>query len=80
MSAGAKGAEPQMTAPRDCACRGAWNAIARSEAELASGTDLWRAPERAPWPVDPQRRINDANWVDVADRAAASLNEAQNVP
>lgn len=47
-----------------------------TDAEVALGTALWQALERAPWPADPATRATDAAWTDVVQVATAFLDQA----
>ncbi|WP_157592396.1 hypothetical protein [Solirubrobacter soli] len=46
-----------------------------SDTEVALGTALWRALERAPWPAEPKTRASEPAWTDVVREADAFLQQ-----
>lgn len=50
--------------------------VLRSEQEILLGRDLWRALERAPWPLDVSGRAADPAWSALTPAAAPFLSEA----
>jgi len=44
-----------------------------THAEVVLSLRLWRALDRAPWPVEPEQRKTDPVWVEVAQHAAEFL-------
>jgi hypothetical protein len=51
--------------------------ILLDDAEVALGTRVWRALERAPWPSDPETRATHRAWAEVSQRATAFVDQAR---